>query len=89
MGAGGSHVEFPDDVRDIEGQITWGLDQIKENGKDMLAEAFVAAWLSRGKAWLLKPVRGVVPPPPLHNPNPKSRASPACLPPISASSLAP
>ena len=39
MGAGGSHVEFPDDVRDIESQITWGLDQIKENGKDMLAEA--------------------------------------------------
>ena len=29
LGAGGSHVEFPDDVRDIETQITWGLDQIK------------------------------------------------------------
>jgi hypothetical protein len=39
LGAGGSHVEFPDDVRDIEGQITWGLDQIKENGSEMLAEA--------------------------------------------------
>ena len=39
LGAGGSHVEFPDDVRDIEGQISWGLDQIKENGADMLAEA--------------------------------------------------
>ena len=38
MGAGGSHVEFPDDVRDIEGQITWGLDQIRENGADMLVE---------------------------------------------------
>ncbi len=39
LGAGGSHVEFPDDIRDIEGQITWGLNQIKENGAEMLAEA--------------------------------------------------
>ena len=39
LGAGGSHVEFPDDVRDIEGQVSWGLDQIKENGAEMLADA--------------------------------------------------
>ncbi len=39
LGAGGSHVEFPDDVRDIESQITWALDQIKENGQQLLAEA--------------------------------------------------
>jgi hypothetical protein len=39
LGAGGSHVEFPEDIRDIEGQIAWGLDQIKENGAEMLAEA--------------------------------------------------
>ena len=39
LGAGGSHVEFPDDVRDVEGQIAWGLDQIKENGAEMLADA--------------------------------------------------
>jgi len=39
LGAGGSHVEYPDDVRDIEGQITWSLEQIKENGATMLAEA--------------------------------------------------
>ena len=39
LGAGGSHTEFPDDIRDIEGQITWALDQIKNNGADMLAEA--------------------------------------------------
>ena len=39
LGAGGSHVEFPDDVRDIEGQIAWGMDQIKDNGAEMLAEA--------------------------------------------------
>ncbi len=39
LGASGSHVEYPDDVRDIEGQITWSLEQIKENGATMLAEA--------------------------------------------------
>ncbi len=39
LGAGGSHVEFPEDIKDIEGQIAWGLDQIKENGAEMLAEA--------------------------------------------------
>ena len=39
LGAGGSHTEFPDDNRDIEGQITWALDQIKNNGANMLAEA--------------------------------------------------
>ncbi len=39
LGAGGSHVEFPDDIRDIEGQIAWGLAQIKDNGAEMLAEA--------------------------------------------------
>ena len=39
LGAGGSHVEFPDDVRDIESQINWALDQIKENGQQLLAEA--------------------------------------------------
>ena len=39
LGAGGSHTEFPDDVRDIQGQIAWALDQIKNTGADMLAEA--------------------------------------------------
>ena len=39
LGAGGSHTEFPDDVRDIESQIAWGLNQIRENGQDLLAEA--------------------------------------------------
>ena len=37
--AGGSHTEFPDDVRDIQGQIAWALDQIKNTGADMLVEA--------------------------------------------------
>ena len=39
LGAGGSHVEFPDDVRDIESQITWSLAQIRENAQGLLAEA--------------------------------------------------
>ena len=39
LGAGGSHTEFPDDVRDIESQITWSLAQIQENGQQLLSEA--------------------------------------------------
>ena len=39
LGAGGSHTEFPDGLTDTEGQISWALGQIKENGSDMLAEA--------------------------------------------------
>ena len=39
LGAGGSHTEFPDDVRDIDSQITWALAQIRENGQQLLAEA--------------------------------------------------
>jgi hypothetical protein len=39
LGAGGSHVEFPDDVRDIESQITWSLTQICENAQGLLTEA--------------------------------------------------
>ena len=39
LGAGGSHVEYPDDVRDIESQITWSLAQIRDNGQELLADA--------------------------------------------------
>ncbi|HIN06482.1 MAG TPA: hypothetical protein EYM65_09635 [Dehalococcoidia bacterium] len=39
LGAGGSHTEFPDDVRDTESQIAWGLNQIRDNGQELLAEA--------------------------------------------------
>ena len=39
LGAGGSHTEFPDDVRDIDSQITWALAQIRENGQQLLADA--------------------------------------------------
>ena len=39
LGAGGSHTEFPDGLTDSEGQISWGLAQIRENGQQLLAEA--------------------------------------------------
>ena len=39
LGPSGSHTEYPDDVRDIESQITWSLAQIKEHGQEMLADA--------------------------------------------------
>ncbi len=39
LGAGGSHTEFPDGITDVESQISWALDQIKENGQQLLAEA--------------------------------------------------
>ena len=39
LGAGGSHTEFPDDVRDIESQITWALAQRRGNGQQLLADA--------------------------------------------------
>ena len=39
LGAGGSHTEFPEDIRDIESQITWALEQIRENGQQLIAEA--------------------------------------------------
>ena len=47
LGAGGSHTEFPDDVRDIQGQIAWALDQIKNTGADLLVEAGFAAAIGR------------------------------------------
>ena len=39
LGASGSHVEYPDDIRDTERQIDWSLDQIRENGAELLAYA--------------------------------------------------
>ncbi len=39
LGAGGSHVEFPDEIRDIEGQVEWSLDQIREKAAEYLADA--------------------------------------------------
>lgn len=39
LGAGGSQTDYPDEVRDIESQLTWSLAQIKEHGQELLAEA--------------------------------------------------
>ena len=39
LGAGGSHTEFPDGLVDSAGQISWGLEQIREQGQQMLEAA--------------------------------------------------
>ena len=39
LGAGGSHVNFPEGLVDIPEQISWALEQIREQGQQMLAEA--------------------------------------------------
>ena len=51
LGAGGSHVEFPDGLVDIDAQITWALDQIRDQGPEMLksaSEAILAHLESEG-----------------------------------------
>ena len=45
LGAGGSHVEFPDGVADIDSQISWALGQIKDQGQQLLEEAGYSASL--------------------------------------------
>jgi hypothetical protein len=39
LGAGGSHVEFPDGLKDESGQIDWSLGQIRDNGANLLEAA--------------------------------------------------
>jgi len=39
LGAGGSHVEFPDGLVDSDAQITWALEQIRDQGQEMLEAA--------------------------------------------------
>ena len=39
LGAGGSHVEFPEGIVDIAPQVSWGLDQIREHGQELIGEA--------------------------------------------------
>lgn len=39
LGAGGSHVDFPETATEVDKQISWALDQIREKGKNLLAEA--------------------------------------------------
>lgn len=39
LGAGGSHQEFPQGLVDIEPQISWALEQIREQGQQLLEGA--------------------------------------------------
>jgi len=39
LGAGGSHTEFPEGLVDSAKQISWGLEQIREQGQQMLEAA--------------------------------------------------
>ncbi len=39
LGAGGSHQEFPDGLVDSAQQISWGLEQIRDQGQQMLEAA--------------------------------------------------
>jgi hypothetical protein len=39
LGAGGSHVDFPDGLKDSTGQIDWALGQIRDNGASLLDAA--------------------------------------------------
>ncbi len=43
LGAGGSHVEFPDDVKETGLQVSWALGQIADAGGEMLTEAGFAS----------------------------------------------
>lgn len=39
LGAGGSHIDFPKGVDDIERQLEWSLNHIREETKQLLEEA--------------------------------------------------
>lgn len=39
LGIQGSHQDFPEGLVDIESQISWSLDQIRDEGQQLLAEA--------------------------------------------------
>ena len=39
LGAGGSHTDFGDGLVDSAEQISWGLAQIRDNGRQLLTEA--------------------------------------------------
>ena len=39
LGAGGSHTEFPDGLEDIDGQVSWALEQIQNQGQQLLEDA--------------------------------------------------
>lgn len=39
LSAGGSHVEFPDGIDNTPAQIAWALEQIREQGRQLLTDA--------------------------------------------------
>ena len=39
LGAGGSHIEFPEGLVEIEPQLSWALDQLQEQMGQLLTEA--------------------------------------------------
>ena len=39
LGAGGSHVDFPEGIVEIEAQVSWSLAQIKDSARQYLEEA--------------------------------------------------
>ena len=39
LGAGGSHLEFPEGTKSTAQQVTWALQQIQEKGKELLEQA--------------------------------------------------
>ncbi|MAP40343.1 MAG: hypothetical protein CL879_12115 [Dehalococcoidia bacterium] len=39
LGAGGSHIDFPEGVDDVEKQLVWSLNQIREKTQQLLEEA--------------------------------------------------
>ena len=39
LGAGGSHVEFPDGARDVKSQLSWSLTNLQEQTTQLLTEA--------------------------------------------------
>ena len=39
LGAGGSHIDFPEGVDDVEKQLVWSLNQVREKTQQLLEEA--------------------------------------------------
>ena len=39
LGAGGSHIDFPEDITESQAQVAWSLEQVREQSAALLAEA--------------------------------------------------
>jgi hypothetical protein len=60
LGAGGSHVEFPDGLVDIDAQITWALEQIRDEGQQLLEAAGYPADAEKIDPEMLKSMSGAI-----------------------------